>query len=100
VKNNGEEARAREQGYTEPYKYQEYPKHLYKDGQARDGVRPNDKCAARTGSSTRPKKTRARARTASACSASRAARKRSDEAKADKKAKKAAEGRLEGDKKK
>jgi hypothetical protein len=23
---------ARAQGFTEPYKYQEYPKHLYKDG--------------------------------------------------------------------
>lgn len=29
---NGEEAQARAQGYTEPYKYQEYPKHLYKNG--------------------------------------------------------------------
>lgn len=29
---NGDEAQARLQGYTEPYKYQEYPKHLYKDG--------------------------------------------------------------------
>lgn len=29
---NGDEAQARAQGYTEPYKYQEYPKHLYKDG--------------------------------------------------------------------
>jgi hypothetical protein len=25
-------SRARAQGFTEPYKYQEYPKHLYKDG--------------------------------------------------------------------
>jgi hypothetical protein len=31
-RNNGEEAQARLQGYTEPYKFQEYPKHLYKDG--------------------------------------------------------------------
>lgn len=29
---NGDEAQARAQGYTEPYKFQEYPKHLYKNG--------------------------------------------------------------------
>lgn len=32
VKDTLEEARAREQGYTEPYKHQEYPKHLYLAG--------------------------------------------------------------------
>lgn len=32
IKNSGEEAQARAQGFTEPYKFQEYPKHLYKDG--------------------------------------------------------------------
>jgi hypothetical protein len=33
IKNAGEEARAREQGFTEPYKYQEYPKALYRNGE-------------------------------------------------------------------
>lgn len=32
IKNNGEEATARAQGFTEPYKFQEYPKHLYMGG--------------------------------------------------------------------
>ena len=32
IKNNGEEAWARQQGFTEPYKHQEYPKQLYKGG--------------------------------------------------------------------
>jgi hypothetical protein len=33
IKTNGEEAVARAQGFTEPYKHQEYPKALYRDGQ-------------------------------------------------------------------
>lgn len=32
VADTGQEARARAEGFTEPYKHQEYPKHLYKDG--------------------------------------------------------------------
>lgn len=32
VKNSGEEAVARKDGYCEPYEYQEYPKHLYMGG--------------------------------------------------------------------
>lgn len=32
VKDSGEEAKAREQGFTEPYKFQEYPKVLHKNG--------------------------------------------------------------------
>lgn len=32
IRNSGEEGHARAQGFTEPYKFQEYPKHLYKDG--------------------------------------------------------------------
>lgn len=32
VKDNGEEAQARKDGYCEPYKFQEYPKVLYKNG--------------------------------------------------------------------
>ena len=32
IKNGGEEARARADGFTEPYKFQEYPKALYRDG--------------------------------------------------------------------
>ncbi len=32
-KNNGEEAQARALGYTEPYKFQEYPKALYRNGE-------------------------------------------------------------------
>lgn len=33
IKNNGEEARARIEGFCERYVYQEYPKALYRDGQ-------------------------------------------------------------------
>lgn len=33
IKNSGEEAQARAQGFTEPYKFQEYPKALYRDGE-------------------------------------------------------------------
>lgn len=32
VKNSGEEAVARKDGYCEPYTHQEYPKHLYMGG--------------------------------------------------------------------
>lgn len=32
VKNSGEEAVARKDGYCEPYSHQEYPKHLYMGG--------------------------------------------------------------------
>lgn len=33
VADAGQEARARAEGFTEPYKYQDYPKHLYKNGE-------------------------------------------------------------------
>lgn len=33
IKNNGEEAKARIEGFCERYTYQEYPKALYRDGQ-------------------------------------------------------------------
>lgn len=33
VADAGQEARARAEGFTEPYKHQEYPKHLYKNGE-------------------------------------------------------------------
>jgi hypothetical protein len=36
VANDGEEAKARAEGFTEPYKFQEYPKHMYLGGK-RDG---------------------------------------------------------------
>lgn len=32
VADAGQEARARAEGFTEPYRHQEYPKHLYKGG--------------------------------------------------------------------
>lgn len=32
VKNSGEEAIARKDGYCEPYRHQDYPKHLYMGG--------------------------------------------------------------------
>lgn len=32
VTNGGEEAAARRDGFCEPYKFQEFPKHLYKEG--------------------------------------------------------------------
>lgn len=32
VKDSSEEAKARAEGFTEPYKYQEFPKHLYLNG--------------------------------------------------------------------
>jgi hypothetical protein len=33
VNNSGEEANARAQGFCEPYKFQEYPKALYRNGE-------------------------------------------------------------------